>query len=64
MHADRRDGVWPHVIGHADLKVIGAWWSVLLDDEKTRSLVQDKIAERKSTRTQPLFKMDIGKTAF
>lgn len=64
MHADRRDGVRPHFIGHADLELIVAWWSVLLDDEKTSSLVQDKKTGRKNMRIQLLFKMDFGLTAF
>lgn len=43
MHGDRGDGVRPDSIGHTDLKLIGAGWGVLFDDQESCSFVQDEV---------------------
>lgn len=64
VHADGRDDVRPHIIRDAHLELVGGRWSVLLDDEETSSLVQDKITAAENTRAQLVFEMDIEITAF
>lgn len=51
MNGNSRDSIWPNAIGHTDLELVGARWSVLLDDQKPRSLVQDKVAEGRGFHT-------------